>query len=98
MALPSLITAVAYGLALSGGQLAFAWFFLGNITDRAALRIASLISLTSVAAAAITWTIGMDPAFITWFDVFTLTWLTGLAAGLGLLWHLRARSLTAAHP
>jgi hypothetical protein len=96
MTLPSLITAVAYGLALSGGQLAFAWFFMAMFEDRAALRIASLISLTSVAIAAISWTINMDPALTTWWDVFTLAWLAGLAAGLGLLWHLRTRSIKAA--
>lgn len=93
MTLLSLFTAVVLALALSGGQLAFAWFFMGNIQDRAALRLASLVSLTSVIAAAIAWTLGMDPAFKTWWDGFVLSWLAGLAAGIGLLWHVRARAL-----
>ncbi|MGH8464332.1 MAG: hypothetical protein ACRER5_09305 [Pseudomonas sp.] len=98
MTLLSLFSAVALGLALSAGHLASAWFFMGLIEDRAALRLACLVGLATVATAAFLWCLGMDPAYTTWWDAFVLSWLTGVAIGLSLLWCQREHALVGQCP
>ena len=91
-----LASAVAMGSALAAGQLMFAWFFMGQIEDRAALRLATISGYAAIALAATAWCIRMAALPDPWYDPFVLSWLAALAVGIALLGHRRAAALASA--
>lgn len=91
-----LASAFVMASALAAGQLMFAWFFMNQIEDRAALRLATISGYVAIAIAATSWYIRMIALPDPWYDAFVFSWLAVLATGIALLGRRRASALESA--
>lgn len=91
-----LASAFVMASALAAGQLMFAWFFMNQIEDRVALRLATISGHVAIAIAATSWYIRMIALPDPWYDAFVFSWLAVLAAGIALLGRRRASALALA--